>query len=117
MSRYRGELQPPYEPQPVDNLRAVFPTDVADLMPPMDAIPQDFRRNRGDARSWIRLQQQWFYHGLDTGDMRAGPGIDKAAALRHLGAIQGSWEPPHEYKEAAVAFLLSLWFDNPPEGE
>jgi len=40
-------------------------------------------------------------------------GIDVNMALRHLHAIQGSFEPKHEYKEAAVAYLASLWFETP----
>jgi len=37
-------------------------------------------------------------------------GIDQNKALRHIKAILGSFEPKHEHKEAAAAYLLSLWF-------
>jgi len=104
-------LQLPYEPQPVDNVRLAFPASVTDLMPDYNAIPEDFRRGRGGARPWIKFQQQWFFKGLKGVDIRAKDGIDRAAALRHLSTIQGSFEPQHEHKEAAVAYLASLWLE------
>jgi hypothetical protein len=90
---------------------------LAKLMPPMESIPEDFRRDRGEARKWIALQQQWFFCGLKGYEFISNPGIDKADALRHLGTIQGSFEPKHEHKEAAVAWLMSLWFEDvvPPK--
>lgn len=108
-------LTAPYRPQPLDNLRIAFPGTVADLMPAYADIPEDFRLNRGDARAWIKFQQDWFFHGLPSGTkFLPRDGIDLAEALRHLKAIQRSWEPKHEHKEAAVAYLASLWFETPP---
>jgi hypothetical protein len=104
-------LQPPYQPQPVDGLRVVFPTDVSDLMPARADIPDDFRHNRGDARRWIRFQEVWFFHGLQAVKLVAKPGIDRNQAMRHLATIQNSFDPSHGDKEAAVAFLASLWLE------
>lgn len=112
MSSY---LEPPYFPQPVDDLRIAFPAGVTDLMPRHEDIPEDFRRDRGEARPWIKFQLKWFFSGLPAGTkFSARSGIDRDAALRHLKAIQGSFEPKHEHKEAAVAYLASLWFEEPP---
>jgi hypothetical protein len=36
--------------------------------------------------------------------------VDGELAIRHLQVIQASFEPKHEHKEAAVAYLASLWF-------
>lgn len=101
-------------PKPVTDSDVAFggSNTVRDLMPPMAYIPEDFRRGRGEARKWVELQQQWFYRGLRGYVFEAKAGIDKKAALRHLGTIQGSYEPKHEHKEAAVAYLMSLWFDD-----
>lgn len=106
-------LKAPYLPKPVSDLELAFPAGriMSDLMPAMADIPEDFRRDRGNAREWVRFQQQWFFRGLKTVDIVAKPGIDRSAAIRHLAAIQGSYEPQHEHKEAAVAYLASLWLE------
>ena len=106
-------LKAPYLPQPVSDLELAFPAGriMSDLMPAMADIPEDFRRDQGDARPWIRFQQQWFFRGLKSVAITAKAGIDRAAALRHLAAIQGSYDPQHEHKEAAVAYLASLWLE------
>jgi anti-sigma factor ChrR (cupin superfamily) len=60
----------------------------------------------------VEFQQKWFFSGLKNEDMpTAKDGIDFNDAMRHLGAIQGSFEPKHEHKQAAVAFLASKWLD------
>ncbi len=40
------------------------------------------------------------------------PGIDETDAKRHLKAVLGSFAPKHEHKEAACAYLMSLWFED-----
>ena len=98
-------------PAVIDDMRAAFPTYVGDLMPAMDDIPEDFWRDRGEARPWLAFQRRWFFKGITRSEFRAKDGIDEAAALRHLTTIQRSWEPKHEHKEAAVAYLASLWLE------
>jgi hypothetical protein len=44
-------------------------------------------------------------------------GVDGNLAFRHLSAIQRSFTPKHEHKEAAVAYLASLWFEDVDYGE
>jgi hypothetical protein len=79
-----------------------------DWMPAYQDIPTEFRNGR---TMWHKFQADWFYLGLENTDgLIAKEGIDKAAALRHLRTIQGSFEPKHEHKEAGVAYLASKWF-------
>lgn len=104
-------LVPPYVPQPVDDLALAFPAHAIEMMPAMADIPEEFRQDRGDARPWIKFQQRWFARGLKGVAITAKNGVDKNTALRHLALIQGSYEPQHEHKEAAVAFLASLWLE------
>lgn len=80
------------------------------LMPPYKEIPEEFKR---DESPWVRLQQQWFFSGLDTRSLNPKPGIDRNMAVRHLSVIQNDWGPPHEHKQAGVAYLMSLWFEEP----
>ena len=81
------------------------------LLPKWDTIPDEFRRNRGT--KWNEIQSRWFYRGLPK-ETQFIPkeGIDVNIAIRHLKAIQGSFEPKHEHKEAGVAWLMSLWFED-----
>jgi hypothetical protein len=98
-------------PIDVNDLDLAFGGDVKTLMPSYDAIPDDFKRG---SNPYVRFQQQWFYSGLKKEQIPAAKqGIDQKKALRHLGAIQGSFQPKHEHKEAAVAYLASLWLETP----
>jgi hypothetical protein len=84
---------------------------LADLLPPWEIIPEDFRDDRNDGRKWNRVVSAWFYKGLskDTSfDVKEG--IDPQIAFRHLKTVMGSFDPKHEHKTAGVAWLLSLWF-------
>lgn len=99
-------------PTEIDAATAAFPAGVSNLMPAMNCIPDEFQR---DSNPWVRWQQEWFYCGLKRYPVPRD-GINRAAAMRHLGAIQGSWAPKHEHKQAAVAYLASLWFSS-PDGE
>ena len=113
-------LEAPYRPVEVSDVLLAFPASVKDLMPAEDAIPAEFwhwtSRSVKDAEGpekWVAFQGKWFYEGLPphiTFDLKEG--IDGNTAVRHLHAIQGSFEPKHEYKQAAVAFLASLWFND-----
>ena len=96
------------KPQHVDDLTLAFPADVAHLMPCYEDIPDEFKNYPGTF--WNKWQAEWFYRGLQASP-HAKPGIDLEMALRHLWAIQGSFQPKHEHKEAAVAYLASLWLE------
>jgi hypothetical protein len=94
------------KPTEVTQLDIAFGGDMQKLMPSMLEIPAEFKRGN----LWTRFQARWFFNGL-KGKPKARDGIDQSTALRHLAAIQGSFEPKHEHKEAAVAYLASLWLD------
>jgi hypothetical protein len=100
------------QPHEVEDLQVVFPADLGDLLPPWGVIPQNFRRHYGDVESqpWKKFQARWFYSGAKLSDLVPRDDVDPAKAIRHLKVIQGSFEPKHEHKEAAVAWLLSRWF-------
>jgi hypothetical protein len=82
---------------------------VIDLMPKMHQIPEEFTR---EICPWVKFQQRWFYKGLDEFPT-AKPGIDQQQAKIHLALIQKSFEPKHEHKQAAVAYLASTWLELP----
>lgn len=104
-----GTLAEPYLPQEISKAQEVFPAGVGGLMPPADQIPDEFCEY--DRTEWNKIVSQWFFQGLsDKTEFVPQKGIDAEAAFRHLRTIQGSFEPKHEYKEAAVAYLMSLWF-------
>jgi hypothetical protein len=85
-----------------------FGRDFEKLVPRLEDIPEDF----DNKRKWEEWQSEWFFSGL-TPTPTPRPGIDVDLALRHLAAIQRSWEPKHEHKQIYVAYLASLWFEHP----
>lgn len=99
-----------YPIQEIDDLTLAFATNVEHLMPAYADIPADFCRM---SNKWNRIFRRWFASGLsEKAEFVPKPGVDAAKALRHIGAVMRSYEPQHEHKEAAVAFLLSEWFDD-----
>lgn len=96
------------KPQTVTALEMSFGGKMDKLLPPLSDIPVEFKK----PNKWTKIQSKWFYEGLPVGtEFSFKPGIDGNAALRHLKTIQGSFEPKHQHKEAAVAWLMSLWVD------
>ena len=99
------------KPIKVTDVEMAFPASVGHLMPAYKDIPEEFK---GTGNPYVRWQQKWFYQGLKSEDIpNVKEGIDMPMALRHLSCIQRSFEPQHEHKEAAVAYLASLWFEEP----
>lgn len=104
----RGTLAAPFAPVVLDDAAVAFPTSVSSLMPPVEAIPEEFGRFPGT--KWNRFVTDRFFSGIKSYSATPRDGIDPDTAWRHSHAVIGSWEPKHEYKEAAAAYLLSLWF-------
>lgn len=101
------------KPQPINDVTLAFPARVMDtLMPKYVDIPDEFKDFNNRDHKWLRFQSDWFFYGLKNLEITPKEGIDKDIALRHLAAIQGSFEPKHEHKESAVAYLASLWFED-----
>lgn len=100
-------------PKDVTRADMAFGSRMADLLPAMTLIPEDFRNERGtEARKWIGVQRKWFFEGVRRDDFVPRDGVDADKALAHIQAIQGSFEPKHEHKQAAVAWLMSRWFSD-----
>lgn len=97
------------EPKEVTGVDVAFGGSVQKLMPSYEAIPDEFKRGNN---YWCQWQSKWFYEGLD-GVPKPKDGVDGKKAMRHLAAVQRSFEPKHEHKSAAVAYLASLWFEPP----
>lgn len=104
-------MKPPYIPQEIPDVMLAFPASVEkELMPEYKEIPEEFR-DLNRKTPWNDLFSKWFFEGLESDEIFIPKeGIDKMSALRHINAIMRSFQPKHEHKEAAVAYLLSLWF-------
>jgi hypothetical protein len=94
-------------PQKVDALSMAFGGDMKQLLPPMSEIPDQYKSY---GNKWCVLVSNWFFRGLKKSEFVPKEGVDRDEALRHIKAILGSFEPKHEHKEAACAYLLALWF-------
>jgi|SRR5579864_1352258 len=94
----------------VGGIDLAFPTHVERMMPPMGDIPDEFKHY--PLTKWNQLFNDWFFTGVKNLQLKPKEGIDKNKALRHIRMVMGSFEPQHEHKEAAVAFLLSEWFED-----
>lgn len=94
-------------PQTVEPFDLSFgPTDISKFMP--DPIPTEFYKT---SNSYHKLVRTWFYKGIDCRNWIAKQGINKEQALDHIQTIMASFEPSHEDKFAACAYLLSIWFN------
>jgi len=85
-----------------------FCCEMDKFLPPYNEIPEEFKDN-GDSK-WLKFQRDWFFRGISNLHATTRDGVDRSEALAHLAAIQRSFEPKHEHKEAAVAYLASRWF-------
>src|SRR6185437_15064291 len=87
-------------------------------MPRYETLPPDFKRHNGN--DFVRAISTWFFKGakgtpdgliIDGMKFTTKAGVDRAKALGAIKAVLGSFEPKHEHKEAACAYMLSEWFD------
>ncbi len=76
-------------------------------MPKYDEIPKEFKDRR---TKWNDLFSKLFFNGAEKLELKPKDGVDKDAAFRAIKTIMASWEPKHEHKEAACAYLFSEWF-------
>lgn len=83
--------------------------NVKGLMPPYNEIPEEFKDGN---TKWNRVFNDWFFEGLHKCQWVPKEGIEAKTAVRHIATIMSSFDPKHEHKEAACAYLMSLWFDN-----
>lgn len=102
-------------PMKIDNKDVVFGPigKIEEYMPKWTELPEDFRRERGDAKKWINIVDDLFFYGAK--DIRCtvkDPTIEQRDIIRHISMLLSSFEPSHEHKTSAVAYLLSLWCDD-----
>lgn len=102
-------------PQEVDDVTIAFPARVEHLMPSYGECGAALAEMSDRGARWLAFQMSWFADGLpERLSIRPREGVDPDAAFRHLYAIQASYQPKHEHKAVAVAYLASLWFEEPP---
>jgi len=93
--------------QPVDAGSNPFgPSDIALVLPAKEDIPKEFWHGRG---KWNKLFNDWFFVGIADLNFDLKDGIDGELMMSHISHVMGSWSPKHEHKEAACAYLWSLW--------
>lgn len=97
------------KPIDVTTVDIAFPALVSHLMPEYSKIPDEFREGHS---KWNRFFSDMFYSGIKNLNLKPREGVDKATAIRHIRCVAGSYAPEHEHKEAAVAYLMSLWFED-----
>jgi len=103
----KGTLEKPYDPVEVNDATLVFPAGIPNLLPPAKELPLEFVDESYNL--WKEIASSFIYGTELKQDLRILPSLDSKTAQRHIQSIVGSFEPKHEYKEAAVAFLLSKW--------
>lgn len=91
-------MEPQKEINPFDGVTELMPAD----------IPDEFY---GSCNAYAKHAQTWFSQGIAKSGLRAKSGINSTNAIRHMAIIMHSWDPKHEDKIAAVAYLMSQWFD------
>jgi hypothetical protein len=98
------------KPKEIPNLYDALKVDViADLMPKWEEIPKEFKE---DNTKWDKFFTDMFFFGVKVSKYVPKPDIIIKTAMRHISCIAHSREPQHEYKQAAIAFLLSEWFED-----
>lgn len=64
------------------------------------------------ADPWVVVASQLIWLGaVEIDEIQTTPGTDLAAALSHLHAIAGASKLPYTRREAAIATLLPMWFE------
>lgn len=96
-----------FAPVPVTGLDIAFGGDMKKLMPKRS----DVEAAKVDQK-WTTFFSALFYRGIKVTKLSPKEGIDGPTAFAHIRAIAGSFEPKHDHKEKAIAYLASIWFDD-----
>jgi hypothetical protein len=104
-----------YLPQDIPASEAAYgAVDTSQWMPAYEAVPVEFKQLNN---KWNILVTGWWFDGVHPAlvvKLRAKEGIDRKKALDQLHACIRSFEPAHNHKMAACAYLMSLWFEEIP---
>lgn len=92
----------------VTMLDVAFGSRALDFMPAMKDIPKDFPNQE----KWLNIAAKWFFEGIKGATFVPKPGVDKNKALAAVAVVLRSFAPSHGHKEAAVAYMLSEWFED-----
>lgn len=108
MAKKRDGFEHPHE---ISEAQRAFPANVVGtLMPPATAIPDTYE----DQGLWQGFFTDLFFRGSGTAfenwRLYTRDDVDGEKAWVHLTTILRSYEPKHEHKEAAFAWLASRWF-------
>lgn len=81
--------------------------------PAYDSIPEQFRRGHSPAN---KIVSTLFFKGGQLADfgLRLKAGVNPAAFFGALKAMLGSFDPKHEHKEAACAWLVDEFTEPKP---
>ena len=98
------------DPIEISDVSLAFPADALDYMPKWEDIPEQYKDG---SSPWLDFQRCWMRHGLSAHLFRFVPkeGLAGTTIFRQLDAIQRSFAPKHEHKEAAVAYLAESWIE------
>lgn len=99
-------------PREVTDVNMAFgPALFSDLAPAMEDIPEEFKYDRNN--KWNEFLRSWFLSGFPTDPvLLKKEGVDANLAYRHIHTMLKSYQPKHQHKMAACAYLLSLWFED-----
>lgn len=86
-----------------------LPFSTTCFLPPYAVIPDSFKFGY---TKWNRLFSDWFYSGVKNLLLVPKSGVDVNKATRVIKAHMNSFEPSHGHKEAGVAYMMSLLFED-----
>ena len=94
-------------PKPVSDVQFAFPANIiGTLIPEWDDLPDEFRNRTS---GYEELARHACFNNVELRPQVLRDGVDAELANRQLNAIVRSFQPKHQHKEAAIAYLLSLW--------
>jgi hypothetical protein len=89
-------------------LDLIFSSNVMNMMPAYKDIPDDYP----NCGKYKRVVSLWFFKGTAGMVFIPRDGVKVVDALAHISMIMHSFEPKHEHKMAACAWLLNEWFSD-----
>lgn len=102
-----GTMTEPWLPVEVDDVTIAFPAQIMHMLPPWALVDNDEVRYS----EWENFANHWFSLGIPAdAQFWLKDGIDGEAMVRHVRAVQGSFQPKHQHKAGGLAFLFSHWF-------
>jgi hypothetical protein len=108
-----GKIMDWSRPKTVPDVQFAFPAYIiGTLITEWDDLPDEFRNRTS---GYEELAGHACFNNVGFRSDSLLEGIDIELANRQLNAIARSFQPKHQHKEAAIAYLLSLWLVQPTE--